>query len=489
MNLFDNVEKNSSGAVLPELHGHTKITLTDVETGKEEVIEEDNIVTNAVRDLLKRDYYSLINASKILPIRNMYAGVACFASALDEDADKYEFPSEATAALTAYAGDEAHSTGNTLRGNPNNAESGQTADGRGYKFVWDFSTSQGNGTIASVCLTNKWLGNYGKIPYEGETVHPFNLNMLCGSDLAYVSIHTNNRDDCIKCPPIYDPETGEGIAFYYSTGNLEIINIYHTPWNFGLNNALNEFKEESSVNVAITSSKWYAGYMDFAYDETNFYFYGVSTTKTSNKYRTLTIITINRSTNAVSYSDTLYSFENPNTEFLRSNDQSYVHDEHSISPSIGSVAYLPLTVSALGDSGDFFAKIDLSDPEDIIGFVSGTGLTDKIFIALDMVEPVRISDGLIVGSGYIIDGDTVYPIPNFTSFRGTGSGTSSAYARTILKKGYLYGITSSSSPNYNRAQKGPILNPYFLSTINVLQSPVTKTASQTMKIEYTITEA
>ena len=34
------------------LHGHTKIELTDIHTGAVETIEKDNIVTNAVSEIL-----------------------------------------------------------------------------------------------------------------------------------------------------------------------------------------------------------------------------------------------------------------------------------------------------------------------------------------------------------------------------------------------------------------------------------------------------
>ena len=40
----------------------------------------------------------------------------------------------------------------------------------GYKFVWDFSTSQGNGTISALALTHK----YGGIGYFGDTYNMSN---------------------------------------------------------------------------------------------------------------------------------------------------------------------------------------------------------------------------------------------------------------------------------------------------------------------------
>ena len=45
-----------------------------------------------------------------------------------------------------------------------NLTESKTTD-KGYKFVWDFTTSQGNGTISAVCLTHK----YGGVGYFGDT--------------------------------------------------------------------------------------------------------------------------------------------------------------------------------------------------------------------------------------------------------------------------------------------------------------------------------
>ena len=49
----------------------------------------------------------------------------------------------------------------------------------------------------------------------------------------------------------------------------------------------------------------------------------------------------------------------------------------------------------------------------------------------------------------------------------------------------VYYTTSSSSPNYFTVLK----DPRYLATINNLSEPVVKTASKTMKVTYTITEA
>ena len=41
----------NEGSGCNDLHGHTRIELTDVHTGAVEVVESDNLITNAVSDI------------------------------------------------------------------------------------------------------------------------------------------------------------------------------------------------------------------------------------------------------------------------------------------------------------------------------------------------------------------------------------------------------------------------------------------------------
>ena len=58
--------------------------------------------------------------------------------------------------LIGYASDDANNTTDVRRGSRNLTES-KIIDG-GYRFVWDFATSQANGTISAICLTNTLAG-------------------------------------------------------------------------------------------------------------------------------------------------------------------------------------------------------------------------------------------------------------------------------------------------------------------------------------------
>lgn len=148
------------------IHGHATIELTDVNTGEVEVVESDNIFTNAYRDMVLVPYrgnlspqfwnYSEgssynITTFKTLPFSPIYiyGGLLCFNDILEEDADNYAFPSEKS--IVARATQCVYSGTDSTIGNPNHSETKEVSNG--VKFVWDFSTDKGNGDISTICLT------------------------------------------------------------------------------------------------------------------------------------------------------------------------------------------------------------------------------------------------------------------------------------------------------------------------------------------------
>ena len=138
------------------MKGHTKIELFDAKTGKlKQRYEEDNLVTNAVKYLLA--YENKINrqpSNEIFPIATKaLGGIMLFNKEIEESADNFEFP--IANQLVGYAGRETNVT-NPQAGSINPLECVNADDG--YTTVWDFGTSQANGTIKCVCLTSAYAG-------------------------------------------------------------------------------------------------------------------------------------------------------------------------------------------------------------------------------------------------------------------------------------------------------------------------------------------
>ena len=133
------------GGFTLKLKGNMVIELTDAATGEVEVVEEQNMVTNAVNNLLGINPMGIFyNAAgtyetgnnwndNLLPIcPNMIGGILLFPKALTEDADNL-YPSSDNLPV-AYASNDVNATTNTQRGSMNLTES--KALDNGYKFVW-----------------------------------------------------------------------------------------------------------------------------------------------------------------------------------------------------------------------------------------------------------------------------------------------------------------------------------------------------------------
>lgn len=156
-----------------ELHGHTKLELFNAESGKlEECVEDDNELTGALAEIFQgigRFGAGDALTQYINQTMNMYGytrgcfnltqwfgGLLAFDKNQDKDAYLPSYDSEIIASGVYGA---ANIGSNNIRGSYNSIESVFDWKNHNIKFVYDFATSQGNGRIASICLT-PWLGGY-----------------------------------------------------------------------------------------------------------------------------------------------------------------------------------------------------------------------------------------------------------------------------------------------------------------------------------------
>ena len=148
-----------------KIKGHSIIELTNVNTGKKEHYEDDNMVTNALQ--LYLNDLGMFNISPIHMsavrenlIPKLLGGILAFDTALTENASNVICPSGVK--MTANGSYNVTSNDTvTEMGSFNSSESGWLSDGK-YKMVWDFTTTQANGNINCICLTS---ANHG---YIGE---------------------------------------------------------------------------------------------------------------------------------------------------------------------------------------------------------------------------------------------------------------------------------------------------------------------------------
>lgn len=149
------------------LKGRTRIELTDVDTGKVEVHEDENMFTQSVYDHLNNGWTQMLGGlstikSWHLPLATkMLGGVALFSETIDEQEGITCFPEENE--VLGYAGDIASDGSTKFWGSRNFLESeAYDQETKTVKYVWDFGTSQGNGTIKAIgMIPPKQVNYYG----------------------------------------------------------------------------------------------------------------------------------------------------------------------------------------------------------------------------------------------------------------------------------------------------------------------------------------
>lgn len=159
------------------MKGHTIIELTNTETGEKRTYEDDNMVTNFLEQFciptgpLNYNLYAMLasyasqkdsstpsNAALNIEQPHCFTkGLLLFENEIDEDAGNI-WPRKGNK-MIGQAGDISYSGSNTRAGSYNSIESGPVENG--YRYVWDFTTSQANGQISCACLTTPWGGVLG----------------------------------------------------------------------------------------------------------------------------------------------------------------------------------------------------------------------------------------------------------------------------------------------------------------------------------------
>lgn len=150
------------------LQGHVKIQLKDDTTGRiVEEVEHKNFFTKALDSAYNGCPFGLDSRMKIgqgvaaddnTPdrIRSVYqdllGGIICFPESLGDSVDDY-YPSFADNYPTAYASQAEYQITDARQGNYDGVSSGKTSNG--YRFVYNWGSTGGNGRISSVALSHR----------------------------------------------------------------------------------------------------------------------------------------------------------------------------------------------------------------------------------------------------------------------------------------------------------------------------------------------
>lgn len=460
------------------LKGVMSIELTDEDTGAVETVTEENMITEAVNNILGFNPMGIFYAAtgeydnavlwngNLLPIcPNMIGGILLFSKALDEETDHIYEGSDNLP--VAYASNNVNSTANLARGSLNLTES--MALSNGYKFVWEFTPSQGNGTIAAVALTSALGGQNGYGSLVGDASAFLQLKV---ADIGAIP--------SAKLMVLFEAVEMDFInnllySITYENTSVRIRKLRIPVFSIGLNEKLDDTTYTVLEDEVLTPETFeflgsYTKYGEFM-DGKDGYWYGFSNEGNSSGDATMVWIKISKTDHT--FTEGQWTLSNAKLMDV-GNRELGSYPERVVKCCVRS-GYL--YVPAYDKKGIY--KISLSNSTDVtlieFGFTSkwkplcDTG-TCELYLTL-------IGDLIIGGDFQITAEDTVV--------HTQGSARLNDAATPLFQyKNFLIGWGGSYGSEYRTAY---LLTPY-LASINNLSSAVVKTVDKTMKITYTLTE-
>lgn len=432
------------------MKGKTEIILTDA-TGRVERFEDTNMVTGAFSDVFNGNPYGILSSYHIessfnggdlnKDLQNVAGGVLCFPAELEEDAG--HFFEVLSNKPTAYASNDAYSGEDSKRGTFNSVESGRV-DG-GYRFVWDFATNQGNGTIAAVALTH-YKGGKG---YYSDCIEFVNS---CMSNYSRDYIAETSRK-------IEEPNTSTKFAKFVICYNDDKVLVVDNWPNSNSGGSIYEVPIKAKAinfNSFDTSADWTykmdipAGNIIRGRD----YFYVVTCTATAVNWHKYNINCEDLGTGTWSLSGT--------SLFTASQQRTFAHDG-------GNHVYI-----FKSDKNSVY-KINTSNLADIveIPIVYRNLNSDLCRDEMAFIDGCLWLYGGIIGEDdiFVASSNTMYFLP----FRRIGTWLlyfNEGFKGTARERAHNF-IARSLQTNY-------------LGTINNLSTVVTKTPDKTMKVIYTL---
>ena len=488
------------------LKGKTTFELTDVNTGEVEVIEDTNMITNGLQDFLATYGYfgcDVLSNDKMGANSlwvNALGGLFLFDSRLEENVENTFMPA-GVKMVGNGSKDVANSGVVTELGSYNTTESGLQSDGS-IKLVYDFSTQQANGTIACVCLTSK-LGGYIGMGSENRYYNAsYNLKEYMSDDKHRLYSGIAGARNYLQ--HLMYPVYSDNVIYLTNPYNINYVSGY-TDQHWSTNKKIQILKVRagfSSVSIkdknVLSNNNILATYdIDIPQDIIDFvgtYKYG--TIPFSDNEGNIFMV-FGRTSSDSDFNDNYFSFRNNSYVWIMKIDRDMQVTAYKVTNNTGNNLYVSRKTTVF-DGGYIWTYTDnspytlygikYSDSTQIIE--TGVSKDSKYNLFVLGRNLIGICNSYATLNNY--NPPDIYDVVNRTLKKTNGAinwFADDIFIPFVDRKGVyisVYGYSYSSDPqNYFSVIK----DPRYLATINNLSEPVVKTASKTMKVTYTITEA
>ena len=340
----------------------------------------------------------------------------------------------------------------------------------GYKFVWEFTPSQGNGTIAAVALTSAQGGTNGYGSQVGDASTFLQLKSIRLDDLSQA------KQMVLFEAVEVDFENNLLYSITYQDTGVRIRKVQIPIFSLGLNEKLDDTTFVVLDDQVVQTSTFqflgdYTPYGEFM-DGRDGYWYGFSNEGNSSGSATMVWAKIKKEDYSITEGQ--WTLSNAKLMDVGNRDANGSFPER-VQKCCMRNGYL--YVMANNKKGIY--KINTANSSDVtlipLGFTSKwkplceTG-TCEVYMTL-------IGDLIVGGDFQVTVNDTI--IRTQGSFRLNDAATP-----LFQYKNFLLGWGGSYGTEYRTMY---LLTPY-LATINNLSSAVVKTVDKTMKITYTLTQ-
>lgn len=483
-------KKEREGFVV--LKGKTTFELTDVNTGKVEVIEDSNMITNALQEFLTTYGYFGCDLLSDATIRtnslwvNLLGGLFLFDSTIEENVANTFMP--AGVKMIGNGSKDVTNSGTvTELGSYNDTESGTQSDGS-IKFVYDFSTTQANGTIACACLTSK-IGGYIGMGNDS--------NRYLNSSYIFNHFISDNNYSCQSNISGAGKDTSHILYPVYSENAIYFTNPYNIKYSSAY--ALQHWSATKKIQIL----KVRAGFTGVSIKDRRYLDKVIATYDvdipqdildymgTSTSYLTISrdsernVYVIFNKNSSSNLGAGAFCWIMKINKDMKAKAYKFTNNT-GVSLTIGDTKYITF-------DGDYLWIYAYNSPYYLYG-IKYTDSTQIIETGIDKKSRYNlytIGKNLIgiysEYSGSYYYAPTIYDVVNRTHRQINGAISSNEYILIPFpdKKGVYLQVYYSSSICALYVMK----DPRYLATINNLSEPVVKTASKTMKVTYTITEA
>lgn len=461
------------------LKGNTKIELTDVNTGKKQVIKKHNLITNAVNEIFNMPFgidndYTTNNTVDIShnpeTFKDLFGGIMLFDSEITENANTL-FPSYTSNMIGCGAADSSIATSeNKFMGSYNSNESEFNIANKMLKLVYDYTTSQANGTINSICLTDLFSG-YGL--YNANLIYSLSADKRVSKTIDRIKNISNIKDstDNIAFNSNYeylaavdvDNEVLYSLVFVNSTNIILRTRRFSVKNIYLIDNSCVKIQDIPIVLPIGISTK-----CDYNYDRSDNCIY-ISTTGTTS--------------DTIQPNSTFYTFK---ITLLGNVTQYSVINTTNVSLRIGGGSATVHAAYSLCHNG-YIYLLSNNDHAYSIQLSNSSNYFDHGSIE-SSIHPRYGINGIVVWNNYASSGSRIYTThQGFAGKKSSGRNQlgDRAYKAFIpvINHPMYYLITEFSNAACNFYRESG-----FFLTINNLPSPITKTNAQTMKITYTLQE-